>query len=450
MSRRLLLLVVVFTLSPETGLLAWTGEEHRSIAREAAGMAWEVGGAVTGREYRDILPLWVARFVGDDDRAARYQFPGRSRADCLAGLSPGRVDRLVNRAKRRLDRDDRSLQTPNALRFSVNTDRGRGAVFHYLLYHEAALRLARESDVYRSLIVESIAQGFLADAFSGSHLLVPVKDLLFSLHRANRREAHNHYGRQGVYVINERGEIWQAFGDGLLDWYPICRDRVVEAAALSIEEVVARVEPGREFKESPVVQLIPEVVSRTWSVATDSLDTLGLTVRRHIPRIGQARPRDATAVEFYQNRRFPPSSKGIFLFSGAALTSRDGDRFAGALYGAGYGFFKGLSGIGRLEGGFSILPDAFGSGHTLLSPYLSSTGELPSIELPGILFRSEIGYSWWPARSPGEGGMRFATGFVFPTIRLPATYAGLSPRLLYEFLDLTPTSHSIVLGIAIQ
>jgi hypothetical protein len=116
--------------------------------------------------------------------------------------------------------------------------RDANVILSYLIYHLVALHHAKDASVggagggatlERAMIYEAIAQSYLIDAFSSGHMLVPMSDGLSFLHPMNNKQAHDFYNIQGTYVLNSRGEVWQTFGDELLEWYAPTFRHIFEA-----------------------------------------------------------------------------------------------------------------------------------------------------------------------------------------------------------------------------
>jgi hypothetical protein len=227
----------------------------------------------------------------------------------------------------------------------------------YLLYHLLALRMAEsaarsETDVQmrlrRAMVLEAIAQGYLADAFSAGHILTPVSDLFEPLHPRNTKEAHNFYRSQGVYVINSLGDAWQTFGDGLMHWYVPTYRPVYKACCYSLKELLAvfyqtgeylvptalkswlnvvtvDIDPDQMvsswllsrngdsyFTEwrMPTLMLLPMPVAASWSFRTQEKDEHGIRRRYHFPQLREEglHDPDLTAIdrEFLYSRSAIP------------------------------------------------------------------------------------------------------------------------------------------------
>ena len=266
--------------------LGWDAAEHRALAARALAATLadtavdralartSVEGLTSLEEVRRGAPLWRdLDFAGlsawsarDDREASRYQERGRTVLEQLARVAPADIERAWDSWERGATADSARLWPAPAHAKAA----GRNAVSSYLLNHVAALRFARRAglalgggsapgaapgaeaqappgvaavgrieDLRRALIVEAVAIGFLADGLSSGHLFVPVHDPLARLHPVNSRRVHDRFASLGAYVIDARGEVWQAFGDHLLDWYPISRLHAEEACTASLREVLA-------------------------------------------------------------------------------------------------------------------------------------------------------------------------------------------------------------------
>lgn len=205
--------------------------------------------------------------------------------------------------------------------------REKNVVANYLLHHLAALHLAdmaavsvdRSTALLESaLAYEAKAQGFLVDAFSPGHMRVPMGGILRWVHVANTEAAHSFYGNDGLFVVNSRGELWQAFGDGVTQWYTPSWEHVFESCCVSLRELLfvyfyrtdslrvpktlahalgnpgaavgnwLAIEPGEFYylrAMLPSLMLVPFPVSATWSVRTAEAVSHGLRVRRQYPQI---------------------------------------------------------------------------------------------------------------------------------------------------------------------
>lgn len=205
--------------------------------------------------------------------------------------------------------------------------REKNVVANYLLHHLAALHLAdmaagsvdrRAALLESALAYEAKAQGFLVDAFSTGHMRVPMTGILRWVHVANTEAAHSFYSHDGLFVVNSRGELWQAFGDGVTQWYTPSWEHVFQACCVSLRELFfvnfyrtdslrvpktlahalgnpgaavenwLAIEPGEFYylrAMLPSLMLVPFPVSATWSVRTAEADSHGLRVRRQYPQI---------------------------------------------------------------------------------------------------------------------------------------------------------------------
>ncbi len=121
----------------------------------------------------------------------------------------------------------------------------KNVIANYLLHHLIALRyankagLTNDKDTLRAaLVYEAMAISYLTDAFSSGHMLLPINKPFSSLQTVNFQEAHNFYGRNGLYVINSGGEAWQTFGDRLMQWFGPTYRHVSKAVVTSLRELL--------------------------------------------------------------------------------------------------------------------------------------------------------------------------------------------------------------------
>jgi hypothetical protein len=273
----------------------------------------------------------------------RFHKVGKSILEQLRGIGPEDIGRARGVALAA------SGAAPEALPSVALTQ--QNVVANYLLHHLVALHLAdhagktpdRRSVLLESaLVYEARAQGFLVDAFSPGHMRVPMGGILPSLHTVNTEEAHSFYNSQGLFVINSRGEVWQAFGDQLTQWYAPTWEHVLEACCTSVRELFLVysyredsltipvpllkglgfiphawnigasvkswlvVEPGDFYYTQvmlPTLTMIPFPESATWSVRSGQKDTHGMRIRRHYPQIRD----DETEVGFSDSTLMGPS-----------------------------------------------------------------------------------------------------------------------------------------------
>ncbi len=311
-----------------TGMLAttasaWDREEHRTLGdsvfeavmRECASSADSSGfklsmsdslisisrAAWSGATFGDREALHSA----DDFAAARFHERGMTILEQLANAPLGSSSRGSN---------------------------PQNVAAAFLVEHLKALRLASQAartdtDVTGILLwaleQEAKAQGYLADAFAAGHILSYREGLFTWLARRNRREAHDYHRDRGVYAVNARGEVWQTFGDGLLNWYPPTYQAVHDACAASLKEVLVTwylshgaalpdslsrwlevAAPGRPASELvaqwlssagaqeyyskyrlPSLMYLPMPVAAVWSFRTDSLDQHGVRIRHNYPQL---------------------------------------------------------------------------------------------------------------------------------------------------------------------
>lgn len=89
-----------------------------------------------------------------------------------------------------------------------------------------------ETWLQQAILFNSFADHFLEDAFSSGHLVVNRSPLASF---TNNKALHDFYSMKGSMVVNRRGEVWKAYGDGSLE--KSCADRIIEAVQVSLSEV---------------------------------------------------------------------------------------------------------------------------------------------------------------------------------------------------------------------
>ncbi|MGH7496895.1 MAG: hypothetical protein ACREOO_31490 [bacterium] len=211
------------------------------------------------------------------------------------------------------------------------------------------------------MVYEAIALGYLSDAFSAGHMLLPASDDFSVLLHVNSKQAHKFYGNEGVFVINSRGEVWRTFGDKLMRWYAFNYRPVHEACKSSLRELFLvfyvsvgsdtlpkslkkwwqSIEPSRPPEtilqvtteshggvtyytsgqvQLPTLQLLPMPVTATWSIRKDALDTNGFYIREHFPQLRGAglhdpNDKDIDKAFLYSSAAVPGSMIPLLLFS---------------------------------------------------------------------------------------------------------------------------------------
>jgi len=237
-------------------------EHYQTAARTLQSVFEEVGQIgpsslileLPGPQVLEIpIPLWeghsfawlVRDYAKDDKDPARYHRYLESVQDQLTRVGVGVLQAAEASCFNPLIGNDSPGTWPDVQSFEKNS---LGVVGNYLLHHWLALRYAqlaanrppvRTALMVRALVYEARAQGYLLDAFSASHMLLPNWNLLSWLHPVNLRVLHDSYRMSGVFVINSRYQVWQTFGDGVLKWYPYSFGQVSEACKASLLEVIA-------------------------------------------------------------------------------------------------------------------------------------------------------------------------------------------------------------------
>jgi hypothetical protein len=286
-------------------------------------------------------------FSGDDLAQSRCHMKGYTILRQLEPLSVEFIDEVWNRIKIAPD-DIRSVEVAD-----------QNVVFNYLLYHLIALRFAENSNselvdgnelLRYALIYEAVAQSYLSDAFSSGHFFLQVSDFLAPLNYMNIKIAHEYYSFEGAYVINSKGNSWQAFGDKLLQWFPTSFNRVFEGCLISLRELffvyfssLKNIQIPRQLSEwaklnadgesieklsdrwvttndgakyyseikMPSLLCIPMPLAASWSVRTEIQDKYGIHHRKHYLQLSNEKYHDPDLddidKEFLYSRNSVPS-----------------------------------------------------------------------------------------------------------------------------------------------
>ena len=329
-----LVIMVGIIASPRDGF-AWEYDEHRLLADSAYAAVFRLPGAdvvsVTGS---GSFGEWCADGARDDMSPDRFHRRGFTTLDQLGQISAAELRATI----------DSQCFT------------GRNAIASYLQYHLAALHAAcleipEDQALLKALMIETRAQGYLADAFSSGHMLVPIHGLFSELTGRNHKETHKYHSHRGVFVINARGRIWQAFGDGMLfgclpsyravlnacetslkeivlTWYHACKKDFPPAlqswadsvrGGATVQDMVAawlNIHDGDEYLEMfrmPSLMLLPMPVAACWSIRIDEKDEHG--VRRHLnyPQLREDGFHDPDLSDIDRAFLYPRSSVPVWM-----------------------------------------------------------------------------------------------------------------------------------------
>jgi len=141
----------------------------------------------------------------------------------------------------------KTVSEKNALSAFVKSLGHTNAIHIYVSLHLLAMDMAEKagesarsndpavgSRLQRALFLNAFADHFLEDAFSAGHLVVN-RSVLASL--TNNKALHDFYCEHGTLIVNRKGEIWLAYGDGYLDAENATGERIIRAVQLSVEEI---------------------------------------------------------------------------------------------------------------------------------------------------------------------------------------------------------------------
>jgi hypothetical protein len=344
---RVILALCLIISSLET-TIAWEKEEHRIVADRAFAAALvECSGSIhdslifilaRGSSIRLEKTLWKGKtfgeisawFSGNDTSYSRFHQRGRTILQQLQPLSASLIDAGWREHSGRSSVGDYTATNRWPAVYSAEQS-DQNVIVNYLLHHSIALRFAKlagqeenREALRLALIYEAMAQSYLSDAFSAGHLMVPLNDVFYGLHPINNKEAHNFFRSEGVYVINSQGNVWQTFGDKLLQWHASTYRHVLEACTtslrelflvfyilneneeipdklkkwgqsisdgISLEEMVQgwiTMQDGQKYysiTKMPTLLFLPMPISATWSVRTEKVDDQGIHQRKHYPQL---------------------------------------------------------------------------------------------------------------------------------------------------------------------
>ena len=172
-----------------------------------------------------------ARFAKDDAAVSRYHIKGWSILNQLRLLDAQEIATAWD------------VHARGEVRLAEISN--LNVVANYLLHHIVALKLAERaganessSDLRRALMYEAMAVGYLQDAMSSGHMMVPLTDSFQFMHPTNNRKTHDAFSNDGVYVMNSKGEVWLTFGDKVSLWYYASRKSVERAMQTSLKELL--------------------------------------------------------------------------------------------------------------------------------------------------------------------------------------------------------------------
>jgi len=158
----------------------------------------------------------------------------------------------------------RQCQSPELANAAFSRLNKTNAINMYVTLHLVAMDLAAKSGKLKddpeqakallklALLFNSFADHFLEDAFSAGHLVVK-RTIVSSV--VNNKSLHDFYSANGTQVLNKKGEIWKAHGDGTFSDPGFAQEsvRVIEAVRLSLTDLwtafenSASVQPATDF-----------------------------------------------------------------------------------------------------------------------------------------------------------------------------------------------------------
>jgi hypothetical protein len=331
----LIFVILCLSVASLGNVLAWEKEEHRVVADKALAALlaeWNLVSLKTKLTQEIKFGESCAQHAGPDSSAARHQRRGKTILEQLRPLSASLLEKVWDEHRQTIS--SAAHKTTDVLSPAFSAEQpDQNVIVNYLLHHMIALRFAKISGekkdrkdevLYRALLYEARALSYLMDSFAAGHLLVTAGDSLFGLHPINNKTAYSFYRNEGVYVINSEGDVWQTFGNKILQWHAPTYRKVMDAcmmslrelflvyyvsddeaeipeqlerwgqsvaSGLSLEELVSQWTSTREGVEyysvlkMPTLLLLPMPVSATWSVRTDERDEHDIFRRHNYPQL---------------------------------------------------------------------------------------------------------------------------------------------------------------------
>lgn len=142
----------------------------------------------------------------------------------------------------------RQCQSTELANAAFNQLNKTNAINMYVTLHLVAMDLAAKGGRLKddpeqakallklALLFNSFADHFLEDAFSAGHLVVK-RTVVSSV--VNNKSLHDFYSANGTVVVNKKGEIWKAHGDGTFSDPGFAQEsvRVIAAVRLSLTDL---------------------------------------------------------------------------------------------------------------------------------------------------------------------------------------------------------------------
>ncbi|MBE9600009.1 hypothetical protein [Pedobacter sp. MC2016-24] len=202
----------------------------------------------------DLTKLDISYALTATVNLSHFYAYGKSFPDQLKDFDPAKVKQASDRAY--LSAFVKSLLHTNAMRM-------------YVSLHLLAIDLAEKSGkmaladaadaanlLQQALLINGFADHFLEDAFSGGHLVVNRR-MLESF--TNNKALHDFYSEHGTMVVNQKGQIWRAYGDGKFEAENTTGKRVILAVELSLQDLMdAFVMASNDKAYGGFLSLIPD------------------------------------------------------------------------------------------------------------------------------------------------------------------------------------------------
>jgi hypothetical protein len=251
---------------------------------------------------------------------------GKSFTDQLKGFDKEKIRQACDRAY--LSALVRHLSSTNAIKMYVS--------LHLIAINtaEQSGKMARLGDqdgaldlLQAALFLNGFADHFLEDSFSSGHLVVN-RTVLASF--TNNKALHDFYSEHGTRVVNRKGEIWKAYGDGQFEENSPDGERIVTAVQASLQDLMVAfntfftgekkgfLDKVPDQKESQPLYLIEHIPSLSFVPIPYNSELRDLMLKNVVLT---DQMREANQLLYYRN--FIRSRVGnSFVFSGITEISR--------------------------------------------------------------------------------------------------------------------------------
>lgn len=160
------------------------------------------------------------------------------------------------------------------------------AILTYTSLHLLAIDLAERSGkaaaadgetaaalLQNAIFINGFADHFLEDSFSAGHLVVN-RTMLESF--TNNKALHDFYSEHGTLVVNRKGEIWRAYGDGKFEEESTEGKRIVLAVEHSLQDLFDAFNGASDKPYIKFLDRVPDIKEAQANYLIDHLPALNL------------------------------------------------------------------------------------------------------------------------------------------------------------------------------